>query len=426
MTRSEILFELAKQYIPGGVNSPVRSFNGVGGTPLFIKRGAGAYIYDEDNKAYVDYVASWGPMILGHNHPEVVKHIQAALEMGTSYGAPTESEILLAKMICEMIPSIEMVRMVNSGTEATMTALRLARGYTNRDLIVKFEGCYHGHNDSLLIKAGSGALTLGHPSSPGVPVDTAKHTLNLQFNDVEELKRAFKQYENQIAAVILEPIPANMNCVLPNRNFLVTLRELCTQHNTVLIFDEVITGFRVGLQGAQGLYQITPDLTTFGKIIGGGLPVGGLGGKKAIMSHLAPLGKVYQAGTLSGNPLAMAAGIATLKQLQAPNFYQKITQTTEILVNGFNELAQRHRLSLQINWITGMFGIFFNANPVNNFADVMKSSVDQFKQFYHGMLAHGIYFGPSAFESAFVSSAIDSECIAKTLDAADQVFATMK
>lgn len=426
MTRSEILFELAKQYIPGGVNSPVRAFNGVGGTPLFIKRGKGAHIFDEDNNAYIDFVGSWGPMILGHNHPDVVTAIQNALEYGTSFGAPTESEIILAKMICDAIPSIEMVRMVNSGTEATMTALRLARGYTGRDLIIKFEGCYHGHNDSLLIKAGSGALTLGHPSSPGVPADTAKHTLNLQFNDAEELKRAFKEYENKIAAVILEPIPANMNCVLPKRDFLVTLRELCSQQNTVLIFDEVITGFRVGLEGAQGLYQITPDLTTYGKIIGGGLPVGALGGKKAIMAHLAPLGKVYQAGTLSGNPLAMAAGIATLKKLQEPNFYPKLTQMTEILVNGFNELAQKHRLALQINWITGMFGLFFNQNPVNNFADVMKSSVDQFKQFYHGMLAKGIYFGPSAFEAAFVSSAMDKECIAKTLDAADKVFSTMK
>jgi glutamate-1-semialdehyde 2,1-aminomutase len=426
MSRSQQLFEEAQRYIPGGVNSPVRAFNGVGGTPIFFKSAKGAYVTDEDNRQYIDYVGSWGPMILGHQDPDVLNHIQEQMELAMSFGAPTALEVELAKMICTLIPSIDMVRMVSSGTEATMTALRLARGYTGKDIIVKFEGCYHGHSDSLLIKAGSGALTLGQPSSPGVPADLAKYTLNLEFNNADAVYSAFAEYGDKIAAVIVEPVPGNMGCLLPHKEFLQVLRQACTNHGAVLIFDEVISGFRVALQGAHSVYQVEPDLTTYGKIIGGGMPVGALGGKKAIMSHLAPLGPVYQAGTLSGNPIAMAAGIATLKKLQEPSFYKNIHHITQTLVDGFNDIAANHGVPLQINWLTGMFSLFFNEEEVTCFSDVMKSDVNKFKQFYHHMLNQGVYFGPSAFESAFVSIKHDKNCIEQTLKAADSIFATLK
>lgn len=426
MLRSQSLFEEAQRYIPGGVNSPVRAFKGVGGTPVFFQSAQGPYLFDEDNQRYIDYVGSWGPMILGHQDPDVLQSLYSAMEKGLSYGAPTESEVLLAKFICETIPSIEQIRMVSSGTEATMTALRLARGYTGKDIIVKFEGCYHGHSDSLLIKAGSGALTLGQPSSPGVPADFAKHTLNLEFNNSDEVYSAFAKHGDNIAAVIVEPVAGNMGCVLPDRNFLLALRQVCDNYGTVLIFDEVITGFRVALGGAQSIYQITPDLTTYGKIIGGGMPVGALGGKKAIMSHLAPIGPVYQAGTLSGNPIAMTAGLATLSKLKAPGFYEKLNKQTENLVTGLKQIATQQDIPVCINWLTGMFTLFFNDSEVKRFSDVMKSNTDRFKQFYHGMLKEGIYFGPSAFESAFVSIVHDQICLDKTLAAAEKVFATLK
>lgn len=426
MSHSETLFAEALKYIPGGVNSPVRAFNSVGGTPLFFDSAKGPYLFDEDGQQYIDYVGSWGPMILGHQDPDVLKSVHTTMQKALSFGAPTRAEVTLAKLVCQLVPSIDLVRMVSSGTEATMTALRLARGFTGKHLIVKFEGCYHGHSDSLLIKAGSGALTLGHPSSPGVPPDIAKYTLNLTFNDSESVIAAFKQFGPQIAAIIVEPIAGNMGCVLPHRDFLQTLRQTCDQYGALLIFDEVMTGFRVALQGAQGLYQIEPDLTTFGKIIGGGMPVGAIGGKKHIMSHLAPMGPVYQAGTLSGNPIAMAAGITTLTKLQQPGFYQTLQEITESLVNGLQDLAQRHHVPLRINWLTGMFSLFFTEQPaVNTYQEVMRCDVDKFKRFYHGMLAEGIYFGPSAFESAFTSITHDKQCIEATLRAADKVFASL-
>lgn len=425
MQRSQTLFEEAQRYIPGGVNSPVRAFKGVGGTPVFFNRAQGPFLFDEDNQRYIDYVGSWGPMILGHQDPDVLQAIHHALEHGLSYGAPTANEVKLAKFICETLPNIEQIRMVNSGTEATMTALRLARGYTGKDIIVKFEGCYHGHSDSLLIKAGSGALTLGQPSSPGVPADIAKYTLNLEFNNSDAVYSAFAEYGDKIAAVIVEPIAGNMGCVLPERNFLLALRQACDNYGAVLIFDEVISGFRVALGGAQSIYQIKPDLTTFGKIIGGGMPVGALGGKRSIMSHLAPVGPVYQAGTLSGNPIAMTAGLATLSKLTQPGFYEQLNKTTESLVAGLKDIANKNNIPVTINWLTGMFTLFFNENEVKRFSDVMKSDVERFKRFYHGMLKEGIYFGPSAFESAFVSIVHDKECIDQTLAAAEKVFAEL-
>lgn len=426
MSRSQALFDEAKQYLPGGVNSPVRAFHGVGGTPRFFESAKGAYLFDEDGHAYVDYVGSWGPMILGHQDPSVLQAVRLAIEKGLSFGAPTLAEVSLAKLICETLPHIEMIRMVNSGTEATMTALRLARGYTGRDLIVKFEGCYHGHSDSLLIKAGSGALTLGQPSSAGVPKDIAKCTLNLEYNNIEALYAAFGEFGDKIAAVIVEPIAANMNCVLPSRAFLLALRQVCDNYGAVLIFDEVITGFRVALGGAQSLYQITPDLTTYGKIIGGGMPVGALGGKRAIMEFLAPLGPVYQAGTLSGNPIAMTAGHATLLRLTDPGFYTTLHTITESLVKGLEKIAKENGIPLHINWMTGLFGLFFTDYAVNCYDDVMRANVKRFNHFYHGMLSEGIYFGPSAFESGFVSIAHDEACISKTLEAARKVFPTLK
>jgi glutamate-1-semialdehyde 2,1-aminomutase len=426
MSRSQMLFEQAQQYIPGGVNSPVRAFKGVGGTPVFFHHANGPYLFDEDNQRYIDYVGSWGPMILGHQDKDVLQSVQAMLEKAMSFGAPCEGEVELAKFICELIPSIDQIRMVSSGTEATMTALRLARGYTGKDIIVKFEGCYHGHSDSLLIKAGSGALTLGQPSSPGVPASLAKHTINLEFNNSDAVYAAFAEFGDKIAAIIVEPVAGNMGCVLPNQQFLQSLRAACDSYGAVLIFDEVISGFRVALGGAQSIYQITPDLTTFGKIIGGGMPVGAVGGKKTIMSHLAPVGPVYQAGTLSGNPIAMAAGLATLKKLKAPHFYDKLHQKTEKLVQGLKQVAKKNDIPVTINWLTGMFTLFFTDNEVNGFSDVMKCDVERFKHFYHGMLNEGVYFGPSAFESAFVSITHDDECIEKTLAAADKVFAKLK
>lgn len=425
-SQSASLFEQAQRIIPGGVNSPVRAFKGVGGTPVFFDHAQGPYLFDEDNQRYIDYIGSWGPMILGHQDPDVIRSVEIALKKGLSFGAPTRAEVTLAEFICKQIPSMEQIRMVNSGTEATMTALRLARGYTGRDLIIKFEGCYHGHSDSLLIKAGSGALTLGQPSSPGVPADFAKHTLNLEFNNIEAVQQAFAEYGERIAAVIVEPIAGNMNLVLPERAFLVALRQACDQTGAILIFDEVITGFRVALGGAQSLYQIQPDITTLGKIIGGGMPVGALGGKKEIMQHLAPVGPVYQAGTLSGNPIAMAAGLATLTKLTQPDFYTRLSALTQSLVTGLQARADKHGIALHINSITGLFGLFFSTQPkITRFSEVMQADVSLFNRFYHGMLKEGIYFGPSAFECAFVSITHDEACIQQTLDAADKVFATL-
>lgn len=427
MSRSEQLFNEALCTIPGGVNSPVRAFKGVGGTPLFIDSAKGAFLYDIDGKEYIDYIGSWGPMILGHQNPIVMNALHAALDKGISFGAPNPNEVTLAKLICELMPNIEQIRMVNSGTEATMTALRLARGYTGRDIIVKFEGCYHGHSDSLLIKAGSGALTLGQPSSPGIPHDFAKYTINLEYNNIEALYAAFADYGDQIAAVIVEPVAGNVGCVLPDTLFLRALRQVCDNYKSVLIFDEVMTGFRVALGGAQALYNIKPDLTTLGKIIGGGLPVGAIGGKKAIMQHLAPVGPVYQAGTLSGNPLAMAAGIATVSQLKEPGFYQKLSAITDSLVQGTLALSEKHSLPVCINAVGGMFSLFFTEQAeVNSYQQVMNCSAEAYKQFFHSMLNEGVYFAPSAFESAFVSIAHTPECIERTLHAMDKTFQKMQ
>lgn len=421
-------FNEARTYIPGGVNSPVRAFNGVGGTPLFMRAANGPYLYDVDDHEYIDYVGSWGPMILGHRHPAVIASVHEAIDNGLSFGAPTVSETTLAKLIVELMPNIELVRMVNSGTEATMTALRLARGYTGRHLIIKFEGCYHGHSDSLLIKAGSGALTLGQPSSPGIPTDLAKHTITLPYNDLSAVDAAFAQHGDNIAAVIVEPIAGNMGCVLPHSEFLTGLRDMCDKFHAILIFDEVMTGFRVALGGAQARYGICPDLTTLGKIIGGGLPVGAVGGKRAIMQHLAPIGPVYQAGTLSGNPIAMAAGIATLTTLKnTPGFYDTLHERTETLANGWRTLSVQYNIPLCINTAPGMFGLFFTTRPtVCHYDDVMSASVEQFKIFYHAMLQSGVYLAPSAFESGFVSIAHTPSCIARTLEISNHAFQQLK
>ncbi len=423
MTEANELFTNAKKVIPGGVNSPVRSFSGVGGTPVYIDHASGAYIFDSENKQYIDYVGSWGPMILGHAHPEVIEVVKKTAEKGLSFGAPTEIETLMADKICQLIPSIDLVRMVSSGTEATMSAIRLARGYTGRDKIVKFEGCYHGHSDSLLVKAGSGALTLGVPSSPGVPQSLAADTITLTYNDAESVKQAFAEIGDEIACIIVEPIAGNMNCIPPVAGFLETLRQVCDEHNSVLIFDEVMTGFRVGLQGAQGVYQVKPDLTTLGKVIGGGMPVGAFGGKQKIMEHLAPLGAVYQAGTLSGNPVAMAAGLKTLELISLPDFYDNLTQTTQQLVAGIKDRANQAGVSLTTNTVGAMFGLFFsNEEKVSLYSQVMQCDQALFKRFFHGMLEQGVYFAPSAFEAGFVSAAHSSEDIEKTWDAASTVF----
>ncbi|PPK71483.1 glutamate-1-semialdehyde 2,1-aminomutase [Methylobacter tundripaludum] len=423
MTEASSLFSDAKLVIPGGVNSPVRSFSGVGGTPVFIDHAKGAYIYDSVGNRYIDYVGSWGPMILGHAHPDVIKAVKQAAEKGLSFGAPTEIETLMAQRVCELVPSVDMVRMVSSGTEATMSAIRLARGYTGRDKIVKFEGCYHGHSDALLVKAGSGALTFGVPSSPGVPAAVAENTITLTYNDSEAVKALFAELGEQIACIIVEPVAGNMNCIPPEPGFLECLREVCDRYNSVLIFDEVMTGFRVGLSGAQGLYNIQPDLTTLGKIIGGGMPVGAFGGLRKIMEHLAPLGPVYQAGTLSGNPVAMAAGLKTLELIDQPGFYEALTAKTEKLTSGLKARAAQAGIAMTTNSVGGMFGLFFSTETqVSRFAQVMQCDQDLFKRFFHAMLDEGVYLAPSAFEAGFVSAAHSDEDLEKTLDIAEAVF----
>ena len=427
MSKSEQLFEKAQKVIPGGVNSPVRAFKGVGGTPVFIEKAEGAYITDSDGKRYIDYVGSWGPMVLGHNHPAIIDAVLKAVPNGLSFGAPTESEITLAELVCKLVPSIELVRMVSSGTEATMSAIRLARGYTGRDKIIKFEGCYHGHSDSLLVKAGSGALTLGQPSGPGVPADFAKHTLTCTYNDLDSVREAFEQYPNEIACLIVEPVAGNMNCIPPKDGFLQGLRELCTQYGTVFIIDEVMTGFRVALGGAQAYYGVTPDLTTLGKIIGGGMPVGAFGGKKEIMEFIAPTGPVYQAGTLSGNPIAMAAGLACLTELSKAGNEEKLAAQTKTLAEGFKALADKHGVPLTVQYVGGMFGLFFTEQAeINNFQDVMKCDAAKFNRFFHLMLEEGIYLAPSAFEAGFMSLAHSEADIQATLEAADRAFAKLK
>ena len=423
MTQATVLFSDAKQVIPGGVNSPVRSFRGVGGTPVFIDHAFGPYITDSTGKQYIDYVGSWGPMVLGHAHPEVINAVKVAAEKGLSFGAPTEIETIMAQRVCELVPSCDLVRMVSSGTEATMSAIRLARGYTGRDKIVKFEGCYHGHSDSLLVKAGSGALTFGVPSSPGVPASLAADTITLTFNDVTGVKQLFAEIGEEIAGIIVEPVAGNMNCIPPVPGFLETLRKVCDQYGSILIFDEVMTGFRVALHSAQGLFNIQPDLTTLGKIIGGGMPVGAFGGKRYIMERLAPLGPVYQAGTLSGNPVAMAAGLKTLELIAQPGFYESLNLKTTKLTTGLKDRAQKAGIALSTNQVGGMFGLFFSAEPqITSFAQVMQCDQALFKQFFHAMLDAGVYLAPSAFEAGFVSAAHTDTALEETLDIAEVVF----
>ena len=424
MSRSEELFEQARAVIPGGVNSPVRAFKGVGGKPVFFKKARGARLYDVDGKEYIDYIGSWGPMILGHNHPDVIAAVRDQALAGLSFGAPTELETRLARLVREMVPSMELLRMVNSGTEATMSAIRLARGFTGRDRIIKFEGCYHGHSDALLVKAGSGALTLGVPNSPGVPGPLAELTITLTYNDLAEVEQTFKALGDEIACVIIEPVAGNMNCVPPVPGFLEGLRKLCDENGTVLIFDEVMTGFRVALGGAQAYYNVKPDLTTLGKIIGGGLPVGAFGGRKEIMEHLAPLGPVYQAGTLSGNPLAMAAGLATLENLAAPGFHDTLSTKTAVLLQGLQEKADAAGVAFTTTQVGGMFGMFFTDQPViNRFSSVMACDSQRYAQFFHSMLEHGVYLAPSAFEAGFISIAHGRAELDATLAAAEKAFA---
>jgi glutamate-1-semialdehyde 2,1-aminomutase len=418
------LFQEACKYIPGGVNSPVRAFRGVGGEPIFFKKAAGAYTTAADGRRFIDYVGSWGPMILGHAHPDVIKAVQEVAADGLSFGAPTELETRLARRVTELMPSIELVRFVSSGTEATMSAIRLARGFTGRDIIVKFEGCYHGHSDSLLIKAGSGALTLGVPTSPGVPKALADYTVTLNFNDTEQLREAFRQIGGRTACVIVEPVAGNMNCVPPAPGFLDALRGECDRSGALLIFDEVMTGFRVALGGAQALYGVRPDLTTLGKIIGGGMPVGAFGGRRDIMERLAPLGPIYQAGTLSGNPVAMIAGLTTLEHLSAPGFHQRLKAATDELIRRLAESARSSGIALATNHVCGMFGFFFTAETVvDRYSKVMACDIERFKRFFHGMLAEGIYFAPSAYEAGFLSSAHSAADIDATIAAAGRVFA---
>ncbi len=425
MSHSETLFSAAKRHIPGGVNSPVRAFSGVGGVPVFFARGEGPFLFDVDDKRYIDYVGSWGPMILGHAAPSVLAAVNEAVARGLSFGAPTEAEIRMAEQICQLVPSIEMVRMVNSGTEATMSAIRLARAYTARDKIIKFEGCYHGHADSLLVKAGSGALTLGVPTSPGVPAALASETITLTYNALDEVEQVFAEIGEQIACIIVEPVAGNMGCVLPEPGFLEGLRRLCDGHDSLLIFDEVMTGFRVALGGAQQRFGVRPDLTTLGKVIGGGMPVGAFGGSERIMSKIAPLGPVYQAGTLSGNPVAMAAGLATLAAISEADFFDNLSAQTKRLAEGLRTRAQAFNIPLQVNQVGGMFGIFFSETPVTNFAAVSACDIDRFRRFFHGMLEQGVYFAPSAYEAGFVSSAHDQKTLKSTLIAAEQVFSTL-
>lgn len=417
------LFTDASRYIPGGVNSPVRAFRSVGGEPVFIERASGPYVFAPDGRRYLDYVGSWGPMILGHAFPEVVRVVQERAALGLSFGAPTQIETQVARKVCELIPSIELVRMVSSGTEATMSAIRLARGFTGRSKIVKFEGCYHGHSDSLLVKAGSGALTLGVPTSPGVPAELAAHTITLAYNDIAQVQQMFADRGSDIACIIVEPVAGNMNCVLPVPGFLEALRAVCDSHGSVLIFDEVMTGFRVALGGAQALYGIKPDLTTLGKIVGGGMPVGAFGGRRDIMEQIAPLGPVYQAGTLSGNPVAMAAGLATLNAICAPDFHKRLSERTTQLTEGLKHAALSAGVPLAVNHVCGMFGLFFTDKaPVRYFREVMACDVERFKRFFHAMLDEGIYLAPSAFEAGFVSAAHGDAEIEATIVAARRAF----
>lgn len=427
MSQSDDLFEQAKTVIPGGVNSPVRAFNGVGGNPIFFTKGEGAYLFDADGKKYIDYVASWGPMILGHANQAVVNAVKETLEKGLGFGAPTEIETILAKKVCELVPSIELVRMVSSGTEATMSAIRLARGFTGRDKIVKFEGCYHGHSDSLLVKAGSGALTLGVPTSPGVPAALAEHTLTLEYNNVDQVREVLSEVGDEVACIIVEPVAGNMNCIPPVDGFLQGLREICDEHGVVLIFDEVMTGFRVALGGAQAYYGVKPDLTTLGKVIGGGLPVGAFGGKREIMEYIAPLGPVYQAGTLSGNPMSMSAGLAMLNALSDDvNFYQNLSEKVQMLTDGILAQAKANNIGMTANMVGGMFGLFFtDSDSVTNFNETSQCDVERFKKFYHLMLEEGIYMAPSAYEAGFVSNAHSNEDIQATIDATGRVFAKL-
>lgn len=427
MERSSTLFNEAKNYIPGGVNSPVRAFQGVGGEPIYFERGEGAYLYDVDGNAYIDYVGSWGPMILGHSNPFIVDAVRAELDKGLGFGAPTEIETSLAKKICQLMPSIELVRMVSSGTEATMSAIRLARGYTKRDKIVKFEGCYHGHSDSLLVKAGSGALTLGVPTSPGVPSDLAKHTLTLEYNNLDSVKALFSKMGEEVGCIIVEPVAGNMNCIPPKEGFLQGLRKLCDDYGSVLIFDEVMTGFRVALGGAQAYYQVKPDLTTLGKVIGGGLPVAAFGGQREIMNQIAPLGPIYQAGTLSGNPLSMASGLAMLSILEADDsFYQNLSDSTEYLVNGIVSAASTSNVSMTSNNVGGMFGLFFSSEEkVTNFSQVSNCDIELFKKFYKSMIKQGVYLAPSAYECGFLSAAHGKNELDQTINAALTAFSEL-
>ncbi|MBG22304.1 MAG: glutamate-1-semialdehyde-2,1-aminomutase [Idiomarinaceae bacterium] len=426
MSRSEDLFAQAQLTIPGGVNSPVRAFNGVGGSPIFIERADGAYMYDADGQRYIDYVGSWGPMILGHNNAAIREATHAAVERGLSFGTPTASEITMAEKIISLVPSIEKVRMVNSGTEATMTAIRLARGYTGRDKILKFEGCYHGHADALLVKAGSGALTLGVPNSPGIPEDFAKHTLTVTFNDLDSVRAIFKEMGDDIATIIVEPVAGNMNCIPPAPGFLEGLREICDEYGSVLIFDEVMSGFRVARGGAQEFYKVTPDLTTLGKVIGGGMPVGAFGGKREIMDYIAPVGPVYQAGTLSGNPVAMAAGLAALNQLDDAELYPQLTAKVERLVNGMQQLADDAGVPFTTNRAGSMFGFFFSKDKqVSSYQQATECNMEHFKKFYHSMLKQGVYLAPSAFEAGFMSAAHTDADIDATLAAAKVAFAEL-
>ena len=424
-SRNDQLFEQSQQRIPGGVNSPVRAFRSVGGTPRFFTKGQGSRVWDADGKAYIDYVGSWGPMILGHADPDVVRAVQDTAANGLSFGAPTEMELVMAERIETLLPSIEKVRLVSSGTEATMSAIRLARGYTGRDLLIKFEGCYHGHADSLLVKAGSGLLTFGAPSSAGVPADTSKHTLVLDYNDIDQVNSLFAEKGNEIACVIVEAVAGNMNLIKPKAGFLEALRENCTKHGAVLIFDEVMTGFRVGLGCVQGMYGITPDLTTLGKVIGGGMPVGAFGGRAEIMDKLAPLGPVYQAGTLSGNPVAVAAGLKTLEKISAPGFFDALTAQTQRLVDGLTAAAKDAGILACADSVGGMFGLYFSAKPPTSYAEVMASDKESFNRFFHLMLHEGVYLAPSAFEAGFVSATDTDEDIDATIAAAAKCFAKL-
>jgi len=427
MDRSSTLFNEAKNYIPGGVNSPVRAFKGVGGEPIYFERGEGAYLYDVDGNEYIDYVGSWGPMILGHSNLSIVDAVRTELDKGLGFGAPTEIETSLAKKICQLMPSIELVRMVSSGTEATMSAIRLARGYTKRDKIVKFEGCYHGHSDSLLVKAGSGALTLGVPTSPGVPNDLAKHTLTLEYNNLDSVKALFSKMGEEIGCIIVEPVAGNMNCIPPKEGFLQGLRKLCDDYGSLLIFDEVMTGFRVALGGAQAYYGVKPDLTTLGKVIGGGLPVAAFGGRHEVMNEIAPLGPVYQAGTLSGNPLSMASGLAMLSVIEADDsFYQNLSESTEYLVNGIVAAANTNNVPMTSNNVGGMFGLFFSSEEkVTNFSQASNCDIESFKKFYKSMIRQGVYFAPSAYECGFLSAAHTKNELDQTINAALTAFSEL-